>query len=165
MSSWSCSSWSKSLGLLQSLSKPQPERKEDNFYTNRRLEIPSGSQRERERESSHTGLPGVLDLTAGSGEMQSFNGHLSHFPTLPPLLLGVLQNTFAIAITSSSWSLQNKSPPTTHHPPLPNNKSNDGQTNTTNNTTSWSSFFPRTLPLPKRVKEPSKQQDLQQSEK
>jgi hypothetical protein len=74
------------------------------------------SVRERQRgSSSRTGLPGVLDLTTGSGEMQSFNGHLSHFPTLPPLLLGVLQNTFAIAITSSSWSLQNKSPPTTHH--------------------------------------------------
>ncbi len=109
------------------------------------------SQRERERgSSSRTGLPGVLDLTTGSGEMQSFSGHLSHFPTLPPLLLGVLQNTFAIAITSSSsWSLQNKSPTTTHNPPLPNNKSNDGHTNKTNNTTSWDSFLCKNSPLTK----------------
>ncbi len=109
------------------------------------------SQREWERgSSSRTSLPGVLDLTTGSGEMQSFSGHLSHFPTLPPLLLGVLQNTFAIAITSSSsWSLQNKSPTTTHNPPLPNNKSNDGHTNKTNNTTSWDSFLCKNSPLTK----------------
>jgi len=41
---------------------------------------------------------------------------------------------------------------TNHHPPLPNNKGNDGHTNKTNNKTSWDSFFPRILPLPKRVK-------------
>jgi hypothetical protein len=93
--------------------------------------------------------------------MQSFNGHLSHLPTLPPLLLGVLQNTFAIAINSFFLLISAKQT-TTHHPPL-QQKQRQTQTKPTTQR-AGDPFFQRTLPLPKRVKEPGKQQDLQQSE-
>jgi hypothetical protein len=141
--------------LLQSLNKPQPERKENNFYTNRWPE--NQSERERER----------IIITYRSAWSFGFDNRLRGdailqwtslpFPNFASALTGCLaeylchRHYFFFFLISAKQI-------TNHHPPLPNNKSNDGQTNKTNNTT-------RTLPLPKRVKEPGKQQDLQQSEK